>query len=235
MANDLEILLQIQDKNIRIGNLSKQVNSVPVDKENAKLELEKYEAAVASAKAAIQDVESRVKTLELDVDTHKEKIRNLQTKSGEVKKNEEYKAMMQEISTHQEKITKLEDDEIVLWEELEAAKTVRKDAERDLDAGKKRIESTVQDLDVRETNCNEQIEKLKAEAAELEAGVDLELIQHYKRLLQKTDGGKQVIVPLQEENCGSCFLKVTKAIALAVDKGMLTPCEYCGSLIYKTN
>ncbi|MBN4074049.1 hypothetical protein JYT61_00650 [bacterium AH-315-E10] len=232
MNSDLETLLAIQDKNIRISNLGKQISSVPLDKENAKNELEKYETDLESAKTAIQEVESKVKMLELDVDAHKDKIRNLQTKSGDVKKNDEYKAMMLEISNHQEKITKLEDDEILLWEELETGRSTRKEAEKALDAGQKRIESTIKDLDVREKNCKEQIVKLTVEVEGLEPGVEFELMHHYKRLLQKGQGAKQVIVQLQDENCGSCFLKVTKAIALSVRKDVLTPCEYCGSLIF---
>ncbi len=235
MDPSIETLLQIQDKDIRIANLVKQIQTVPVEKKQIQTEMTNAESMMDEAKKAIMDVEKRIKTIEMEIATVDQRKVSLQSKSSQIKKNDEYRAMLNEVAAFDAKIEKLEDLQLQEMEALEQARQKRAAAQKLCDAAQKRLLGTIEDLDLRARNCEEQVKKVKAERDEMAKAVEPELMRLYSRLTRKgTDDGnfRRGIAPLVDNNCGGCFLTVTPQVRHSVNKGDIVTCENCGVILY---
>src|SRR5436190_11566331 len=74
-----------------------------------------------AAKLKAKQIESDRKKLELEVEANKQKIEKYSLQQFQTKKNEEYRALAHEIETCKAEIIKLDDEQIVLMEQIEAA------------------------------------------------------------------------------------------------------------------
>lgn len=235
MDKSVETLLTLQDKDMRLFNLNKQIESVPEEKIKIAALLTGAETTVKAAKGKCLEIENKIKSVEIEIATVNEKIRALQSKSAAVKKNEEYRALLNEAEGWKQKISEFEDQQLKLWEELEAAKQLRHKEEKSLEATQARVKAAIEDLETRGRNCKEQIEKVAADRALLAGAVPAELLRLYERLLQRPSQRKvfqKILVPIESENCGGCCLKVTPQVRTLVRRGQPVPCENCGALIY---
>ena len=235
MIKMIEKLLEIQDKDIRIFNLRKQIDSVPVEKEKMMSVLSSAEADCEKEKGTVLELESKIKTVEIEISACKDKIHNLQTKSAEVKKNDEYKALLSEIDQLNKKISGFEDTQLDYLEQLEAARSTMNKGLKSLEAAKARIESAINDFELRNTNCSKQIAKVLEERAEIAHDVLPDLLRTYERIVANranTKSFRKGLVSLKNDNCGSCFLKVTPQIRNKVRKGQIVSCENCGALLF---
>ena len=235
MIKMIEKLLEIQDKDVRIFNLRKQIESVPVEKEKMMSVLTNAEADCEKEKHEALEIESKIKNVEIEISARKDKIHTLQTKSADIKKNEEYKAFLSEIDQLNKKISGFEDVQLEYLERLEAAKGKATKGKKSLEAAKARIDSAVKDFELRNTNCSKQVEKVSEERAQIAKEVPEDILWAYERIIINSAGLKSFrkgLVPLQNDNCGSCFLKVTPQIKNRVRKVQITSCENCGALLY---
>ena len=235
MKDDYALLLELQDKDLRIFNLKKQVISVPTEKERVRHELQVSEDRLETVKSGVMDLESKIKQIEMDISDDNDRKVKFQQKSVEVRKNIEYRALMNEIERCDKDITAAEDKQIAMWEELEKIKEIFAAAKKEFDAGHVRIDAAIKDLDVREKNCQTQVEKMTAEREELTTGVEAELLTHYDRLIARSklpDGFSKAVVSIQNTNCGGCFLTMTPQVVNRVKKDELINCENCGVFLY---
>ncbi len=236
MDSTVEKLLEIQDKDIRVFNLRKQIESVPVEKEKIKRMLAEAEENVAASKDKVLNVEKNINAVEIEIAAHQDKIKELQNKSTAIKKNEEYRALLNEIETHNKKIKGFEEVQLQYWEELEAAKEQRKKDSDTLAAAGARVDSALNDIDVRDRNCQSQIDKVMADRAKFAESIPEELLGKYTRIIAtptKSGTFRTGIVPVQNNNCGRCFLKVTPQIKASVRSNIIVACENCGVFLYR--
>lgn len=228
-------LLEVQDKDNRIANLKKQVDSVPAEKARVEQEMDTADSIMAGAKATMQDVEKAIKTVEMEIGTLQQRKADLLGKSHQIKKNDEYKAMLHEVELFEKKIEALEDKQLENWEALEAAKSKRGDAQKEADAARARMQTHIEDLETRARNCQQQVEKVQKERDALAAEIDPEMLRLYERLLSKATAGEHFqppLVPLDGEMCGSCRLQVVPQVRHKVMKNDMVTCENCGAILY---
>ncbi|MDP7395997.1 MAG: C4-type zinc ribbon domain-containing protein [Lentisphaeria bacterium] len=235
MNDNYALLLELQDKDLRIFNLKKQVISVPTEKERVRHELQISEDQLETVKSSVMDLESKIKQIEMDISDENEQKIKFQQQSVEVRKNDEYKALMNEIERCDKNIAAAEDKQISMWEELEKIKEIFAATEKEFEAGHARIEAAIKDLDVREKNCQAQVEKITSERDALATGVNAELLTHYNRLIARSklpDGFSKAVVSIRNTNCGGCFLTMTPQVVNRVKKDELINCENCGVFLY---
>ncbi len=234
MQDIIATLLEVQDKDIRVFNLRKQIESVPAEKKKIEKLIHDSEEQLTRAKETLQATEAKIKEVELEIAAHKEKILNLQSKSTAIKKNDEYRALLKEVDLHNKRISEFEDKQLEHWEALEKAKAERAQATKNREATQARIQGAYEDLDVRDRNCTQQVDKVIADRNAMLTNIPEDLLRIYQRLVDRPNRTKhfrKVLVPIQNGNCGGCFLAVTPNIK-ALAKKKLVPCENCGVLLF---
>ena len=232
MPPDITGLLSLQERDLRLQDLRKELERIPKQQDLAKQRLAAHEKAVADAKAAVQENEVAIKGVELDIGTRKESISRLKTQQFETKKNEEYQALGVKVTHYGEEIDDLETRELELMERGDQLKSLLAEAETAYGRTKGGVDEEVETLQVRADQFSRETESLEEERKQLLVGMEEETISIYERLLQKLGG--PVVVPItRARQCLGCHVKATPATMIRVQAGKeLVNCENCGRILY---
>lgn len=231
MLPEISKLLQLQDRDLLLKNLQKDLKDVPTLQQRAKLQLSGDQASVDAALLASREIEVKIKNVELDIQTRQTSIKRLNDQQFETRKNDEFQALGHEIKRYQNEVRVHEDKELDLMEELDAAKKVLATAQAKLAETQKNVDEDLAQLAVRATNLEKRVAETKAERTILAAPIDSGVLELYDRLL-KSKGGT-AIVPLENGICGGCHMKVVHSTLQNLQQAeAITQCEHCGRIVY---
>ena len=231
MLPEISKLLQLQDRDLLLKNLHKDLKDVPTLQQRAKLQLSGDQASVDAALLASREIEVKIKNVELDIQTRQTSIKRLNDQQFETRKNDEFQALGHEIKRYQNEVRVHEDKELDLMEELDAAKKVLATAQAKLAETQKNVDEDLAQLAVRATNLEKRVAETKAERTTLAEPIDSGVLELYDRLL-KSKGGT-AIVPLENGICGGCHMKVVHSTLQNLQQAeAITQCEHCGRIVY---
>ncbi len=231
----IEKLLKLQDIDLRIIKLRRQIEAVPEEKKQAEKELRENEENLEKAKQAVADNEKAIKKVESDIESLKAKERDFAAKSTMIKDNQEYRAALHQIEECKNKVSSLEDKELELMESLETARAQLEKEKKEYDAAAKRTRQMVDDLDLRARNCQERIAKFESEREAYRQAVPADKLNRYDRILQSPPGraGRPPLVPVGRNNmCGGCRMNVPAQARIDAANGALSTCPNCGVMLY---
>jgi len=224
-------LLQVQERDQRLRNLQRDLKEIPNLQARAKSQLSDDQAAMDAAHAAMRDVEVKMKTLDIDVQTRQNTIKRLKDQQFETRKNDEFTALGNEVKRYEKDVHDLEDKQIELMEALEVTKAAQKVAQEKLAVTQGHVNEELKQLEERSANIQLRITEVKAERAELAAPVDPESLNLYDRLT-KNKGGTAIVVA-ENGVCGGCHMKlVISTLANLKGNKDITHCEQCGRILY---
>jgi predicted nucleic acid-binding Zn-ribbon protein len=186
-----------------------------------------------TAKLRVKTIESERKRLELEAEGHRERIARYSAQQLETRKNEEYKALANEIETCNREIHKLEDQQLELMEQAEAAQRQIAAAKQAANNHKKVVDTALKDLEEKEQNLRAELVVVQAERATLSAQVDESALLRYERMLRNK--GANVVVGVQHSVCGGCHMKLPTQLIIHCQAAQeLVVCINCGRLLYFT-
>ena len=233
MQDTIEKLLILQDRDRRIRQVQGELAHIEPERQMLKQKATGAQSNLDDAKARIKHIESERKNLELEVEGKKALIVKYANQQLQTRKNEEYRALTNEIDTCKRAIFSIEDQEIALMEQAEAAHKTALAANRTADEAKKLMDEQVAQLGQREMNLQKELEKLQLNRSELAAAVDEIVCGRYERLLRNK--GENVVVGVQHGVCGGCHMKLPPQLLVACRSGKeLVTCINCGRIIYYT-
>src|SRR5580698_1938312 len=192
MLDTIEKLLVLQDRDRKIHRVQEELAHISPERETLNAKAASTQTQLEAAKTRVKQIESERKRLEIEVESKKTQIEKYANQQLQTRKNEEYRALAQEIEHCKAEITKIEDGEIELMEKAEAAQKEVLRAMADASEAKKDVESQVGDLNKREENFKKELIELQQGRAELAGAVDEVARNRYERLLKSK--GDNVIV-----------------------------------------
>ncbi len=235
MLDSIRQLLEIQDRDQRLAKLEAQLRAVPVEKKRAETELLAGEQGLATVRDQIRTAEKIVKSVELDIETVRIRMRDFQSKSAMIKSNDEYKAALHQIETCRLQVVGLEDKQLVAMGDLEKAKYTLEQENHKLEATRQRVKSAVEDLETRARNCRLEVEKMRAARKPFLEALPPEICSRYERMRSgrgAQDPNYRALVPVRSGTCGGCNMNVTAQIRVNAVKGQLPACANCGRLLF---
>src|SRR5439155_10356294 len=114
-------LLILQDRDRRLRRLKGELAEIEPERQVLRAKASGAQAGLENAKTRVKEIESKRKELELEVEAKKELIRKYANQQFQTRKNEEYRALQHEIDGCKAAIFKIEDQELELMEQGEAA------------------------------------------------------------------------------------------------------------------
>lgn len=120
---DLDQLLILQEKDVRISKLRKELASLPEQRTRLLRQMEAIKQKALAAKQEVASVEKSIRDVEAAVETKRAYVGKMKTLQSNTRKNEEYQMCIQEVEKTEAAIDALETSELELMERLEAAKT----------------------------------------------------------------------------------------------------------------
>ena len=230
MKQWIEDILKLQECDIRIRQLSTRMEMIPIEIQKIEREIESEKAELKKKKDAGMSTELEIKQVESDIMKYNDEITKLQKQSVMVKKNDEYRALMKEISNAQNKISDLETRELELMDEKDGFNKTRKNEEKVAQDKENAMNEEQTDLADLEIRLKKEIENLNAGRNSLCDNIEDELLKTYTRLINKGVG--KPLVEVNDGNCGNCHLRLTPQSINSARKQVRVPCENCSHLLY---
>jgi predicted nucleic acid-binding Zn-ribbon protein len=222
----------IQERDQRLQDIRAQLERIPVDKEQAATRLANHLKAVEDAKAAVQQNEVAIKSVELDTNTRRETINRLKTQQFETRKNDEFNALKHEIERYGKDVDTLETQELELMEKADGLKAELKAAQESLAAIQAGVDEEVKMLDERAIAFEAEAAQLEAERNAKAAEVDEDTFSLYSRLL-KTRGAPVLVALSDSGQCRGCHVKAISSVQARVrGEKELVQCENCGRILF---
>ena len=230
--NDFKELLLLNGRDRRNGKLNDELNNLPFILESAekkiKIEKESIELAIQEWK----ELEARNNILEKDILLISEKISKNKVKQLEVKKNEEYTALQNEISNLLDQQSLKEDEQIEILLKIDDAQETASIAQEKISLKDKDLEKNRDSLLERTNSVKIEIKQLEKEILEARARVSEEMLTSYDRV-KKVVSKPPYIAPLNDQKCSGCNLRVSNDVVSSVlVEQKLTQCDQCGRIVY---
>lgn len=228
---NIEMLLAVQEYDIRIAEIDRELRDVPKRKDEELTRLDKHKESLEETNGALKAKQAEIGQLELEVESAKEKISKFRKQQLEIKTNKEFKAMEHEIKAVKDQILGLEDKELVLMEELEIIRSDVAQKQRDLTEEEKEVAADVEMLDGRAAGLDAE----RAQVAEKRGGAageisEREWLERYDRIREKR---LNAVVKLEDGICSGCHMQLPPSAVHDVHKpDTITSCDYCGRLLY---
>jgi predicted nucleic acid-binding Zn-ribbon protein len=233
MLDVIEKLLVLQDRDRKIMQRRDELAHIEPERKDLQGRASGSQAKLEANKLRVKHLESERKKLELDVEAKKQQIDKYATQQLQTKKNEEYRALQNEIDTCKKLIVGLEDQELELMEQIEAAQKEVVTAQQVANDAKKLADGKLADIATREKNLREELSQLESNRAELAAAVDESARDKYERLLKNK--GSNVVVGISHHSCGGCHMKLNRATVVACQgEQEIITCTNCGRILYFT-
>lgn len=234
MLDTIEKLLVLQDRDRKIRHVEGELAHIDPERQMLKAKASGTQNALDASKTKVKEIETNRKNLELDVEGKKELIIKYANQQFQTRKNEEYRALANQIEQCKADIFKIEDQQIALMEQAEVAQKEVVKATAAAAEARKLVDEQVAQLGVREASLRKELEQLQANREELAAAVSESERGRYERLLQNK--GENVVVGVQHGVCGGCHMRLPpQLIVLCQGRKELVTCSNCGRILYYTH
>ena len=231
MQETIEKLLILQDRDRKILRVQQELAHITPERETLRARAASTQSQLDAAKGRVKQFEADRKRLEVDVESKKTQIEKYANQQLQTRKNEEYRALAHEIDGCKADISKIEDQEIGLMEQAEAAQKDVARATQEAAAAKKLVDEQVAQLNQREENLKKELAELQSSRAELASAVDETARSRYERLLKSK--GDNVVVGIDHAACGGCHMKLpAQILVLCQGHKELVSCINCGRILY---
>jgi hypothetical protein len=233
MLDAIEKLLILQDRDGRIRRVRAELAHIEPQRQEFGARAARAQTALENAKTRVRQLEASRKELELEVEGKKKQIERYANQQLQTRKNEEYRALAHEIEMCKEDIRKIEDRELEIMEQAEAAQKEVLRATEAATASKKLMEEQLAQLDAREANLRKELAELERNREELAAAVEESVRARYERLVRSK--GENVVVGVQHGVCGGCHMRLPAQIMVTCQAQQeVVTCTNCGRILYYT-
>ena len=233
MFDVIEKLLVLQDRDKKIRRVKTELDHIEPERQVLKGRAAGAQSALEKARLRVKEIESRRKDLELEVQAKKQLIERYANQQLQTRKNEEYRALAHEIETCKEAIFKIEDQEIELMEQGEAAQKEVAGGTRVLADARTLVDEQLGQLAGREENLRKELAELETNRDALASAVDESARGRYDRLVRSK--GDNVVVGVQHGVCGGCHMRLPAQILVTCQAQQeLVTCTNCGRILYYT-
>ncbi|MGH9488663.1 MAG: zinc ribbon domain-containing protein [Terriglobales bacterium] len=231
MPKNLEILLQIENREQRLRELDREIAELPRRVAAIEAKAGGARQALEQVRAAQTGSSSQRRQLEGEIEDLRAKISKIRGHSSDVKTNQEYKALLDEIAFAETQIGNHEQRLLEIMEQAEQLAQAAAAAEAEVkvqEAAAGRESATARQQT--ETARRER-QKLAGERNALRSQAEETWLHRFDRVLRMR---KQALAAVDHEACGGCRVRLRPQFLqeMALDPERLFVCESCGRILY---
>jgi predicted nucleic acid-binding Zn-ribbon protein len=231
MHADLVKLLDLQAKDVAIGEVDQRLAVVARDLVVLDQTLQRARASLEAARRAASEGQRRRDELETKIESYRILQQRRSERLEHVRNPKEASTLMTELDLARSVMAKEENEWVRSAEAVTLLESRVKDEERNVEA----LEGAQASERARIAERRVTIEAERAAAAQdrdaSAAGIDKALRHRYERLRRTRSG--DVVVPLMGGACGGCHTSVTLNRRSQIRAGLvLEGCEACGAILY---
>ncbi len=231
MNPDLRSLIALQDTELKIANLQRQISDIPRQVEAYRQEMLRIEQAHQNRIVQLQEDTKRRRAFENEVDMMRARLSKLKDQLMMVKTNKEYTAMLHEIQMAEAQIRQEEDKILEIMEEMETLEAGLRKDERELRARTQEIQKSVQACESSIPDLEAVLASLREEKARTETSIESDLLARYRRSAELRKG--IALAEARDELCTACHVRIRPQVyaeLLATED--IHSCDSCSRILY---
>lgn len=231
MHKDVETLLEVQVLEQRLKELDAEINSLPRRLSSVESQIASQRSDLQAAQAALAATQAERRKADGQIQDLKAKIAKYRSHSADVKTNQEYKALLDEIAFAEAEVGKCEERVLQLMEEAEQRGAAVSQAETSLAAAEAEIASEKSAVEARTEADRAERKRIAEQRAARRATVADDTLRRYDRVARLRGQGVAV---LDQEACGCCRVRLRPQFLQEIlsRSERVFCCESCGRLLY---
>jgi predicted nucleic acid-binding Zn-ribbon protein len=230
MHPDLERLIELQSVDAAIARLNAEVAALPKRIADIETKLNNAKAEIERVKAATKAGDLAKRSHESEIQSQQQKISKYKDQSLNVKTNDEYKALLHEISFAEQNIKGLEDKILEVMLDADVKKDELKAAETELRIQTADIEREKEQARQITAKDEAELKEIRARRDELRKAIAEDTLRHYERVLKFRGSGIAV-----EKNgmCMGCRVYLRPQVIQHVHTNAeIIACDQCQRILY---
>jgi predicted nucleic acid-binding Zn-ribbon protein len=231
MNPDLEKLIALQAADREIERLNQEIAALPRRVAAIEAQLADTRAALERAKAAIAAAQKERKKLETEIQDHQQRISKYREQSLSVKTNEQYKALLQEITFAEQAIRACEDKILDGMIAIEGHEKSLKAAEAELKAETAEIEKEKTEARARTEQDQKELAEWTARRNQLRSEISADVVPYYDRVVKLRRSGISEVH--EDGKCVACNVMLRPQTFNEVRANdRVIACDSCGRILY---
>lgn len=231
MNSAVRDLVALQDVELKIASLQKQISEVPSKILSLQAELDRLRQEHDREVARNQELSKQRRSLEGGVDLLRTKLRKLKDQQSAVKTNKEYTAILHEIQMAEEQIRGEEDKILEIMEESESLEKTLKSAEKDLQAKCAALQQDIRRHEVSIPELETEIAKMHQTRQEMEARIQADLLGTYRKIAGARKG--IALAEAREELCTACRIRIRPQVYANLHQtDDIFTCDSCSRILF---
>ncbi len=231
MAATASNLRELHEMHQRAKALRDRLGSGPRTLATRQTALAAKQAALIDARKALQDAKARLKNKEVQLQGQQAKVDDLNVKLNAVKKNEEYKAIQNQIAHDKLSMGKVEDEILETMTSIEGQIAAIAILESEAKAFEVEVATMKAQIDSQAGAQKTQLDELDRGIAAAEGIIPDDERERYRRTVKQR--GADALAEVDGNACSGCYVSVTsQMVNELINGGGLTFCKTCGRILY---
>jgi predicted nucleic acid-binding Zn-ribbon protein len=229
--SDLKTLIDLQQVDQQIADLSSQINTYPSKIQAIEKQLNDFIHAHEERQRHLRANQKERRDMEGEIQLIRQKISKHKDQLYLVKTNEQYRAMLKEIEGEEGSIRGIEDRILEKMIESEELQKLVKEAEGRLEAEKRRVAEEKAGLEAAAKASTEERDHSVKDRQELAAKLKEDILVLYERV--RRGRGGMALAEVREGKCMGCNVMLRPQLYYDVRAGEgLYECENCARILY---
>jgi predicted nucleic acid-binding Zn-ribbon protein len=228
---DLRNLIALQDIELKIAGLQKELADIPNKIQALENELRRVQSGHQEKVALMKDLSNRRRTLEGQVDLSRAKLSKLKDQLMSVKTNKEYTAMLHEIQAAEEQIRGEEDKILELMEQMENMELELKGAEKEMLKKSAELREQVRRTNESAPSLEAELNRLVDQKRLTESQIGADLLARYRRIAEVRKG--VALAEAKDELCSACHVRIRPQMyAELLRTENIHACDSCSRILF---
>jgi predicted nucleic acid-binding Zn-ribbon protein len=189
------------------------------------------QAELEKSRKVLQEAKVHLKKNEHALQAQQTKIDELKIKLNQVKKNEEYKALQNQIAHDKAAMSKTEDEILLGYEAIETQTMAVAKLENEIKTFAQEVSSMQAEIDSQAAAHKAQLQQLETAIVDAETSIPEDDRERYRRTVRQY--GADALAACENGACLGCFTAVTaQMLNHLINADQLMFCKSCGRLLY---
>jgi len=230
----LEHLIQLQQIDSKIRAIQRTIADVPGKITEVESPLQDSQNVLNRIKQQYDAFEKKKREKERALEDINDKINKLKMRTGEIKTNKEYQALLKEIKTVEDDRSSIEDDILSAMEDADTLGKQIKTEEQNYRVNKEKVEALKKDIENEKSETEKELLTVQGIREKVIESVDSEVYDQYFMLLEICGG--LAVIEVKDEICQGCNMNIPPQLFVELKKNEeIYNCPHCRRIIFYKN